>query len=194
MSKKSNRKTPMTINLVAGMLESSAMLDTHAAKQGKIEAKTVGKPMGWHQGPDGIVREVIDVSAGYSLGIMQSAQVLAGLAAELVLKYAFESENPKLVAPSSHHLHDLYCRLSQKKRTSVESDYAKRIKRHTDTPPVGWRKAKQVFQSADNYFVDWRYLSEEGNNLSDAQPIFLREAVCSVIAALGVTVNWGESK
>ena len=194
MSKKSNRKTPMTINLIAGMLESSAILDTRAAEQREIEAKTLGKPMGSHRGPDGIMREVIDVSAGHSLGMTQSAQVLAGLAAELALKYAFESEHPKSVAPSSHHLHDLYCKLSENKRTSVESDYAKRIKLHTDKPPVGWRTTKQVFQSADNYFVDWRYLSEEGSTLSNARPIFLREAVCSVMAALGVKINWGGNK
>ena len=111
MSKKIRRKTAMTINLVAGMLESSAHLDELASDRRKIEAETIGRSLGWRRFPYGKLYEYIDVSGGYSLGIMQSAQVLVGLAAELSLKYAFESEHPNEVAPTSHKLHSLYCGL-----------------------------------------------------------------------------------
>ena len=184
----------MTINLVAGMLESSAHLDELASTKRKIEAETIGQSIGWKRFSDGEMYECIDISGGYSLGIMQSAQVLVGLAAELSLKYAFESEHPNTVAPSSHKLHSLYCGLSKEKRTAIESDYSERIKGRKDNPPVGWRKAKQVFQASDNYFVDWRYLSEEGRNVSDAFPIWLREAVCSVLASLDIKITWSNSE
>ena len=74
---------------------------------------------------------------------------------------------------------------------AIESDYSERIKGRNDNPPVGWSKAKQVFQASDNYFVDWRYVSEEGSDVPDAFPIWLREAVCSVLASLGTTITWG---
>ena len=38
-----------------------------------------------------------------------------------------------------------------------------------------------------------RYATEEGTNIGYSQPIFLREAICSVLNSLGVPVKWSDS-
>ena len=190
----SKRKRPITVEVVVGMLESSAQLDSTAEERRKTEAADFGKPRGFQRGPDGKRREVIDISGGYSIGMMQSAQVIAGLAAELALKYAYETENPTAVAPQTHKLYDkLYSKLSTNRRDSVEVDYAVRIQRHQFEPEQGWKTAEQVFQSANDYFERWRYATEEDTANTYSQPVFLREAICSVLKILGVNISWSDT-
>ena len=72
-----------------------------------------------------------------------SAQVIAELAAELILKYTYELENPSATAPQTHKLYDkLYSKLSTNRRDNVETDYAARIQRHKSEPVQGWKTAE----------------------------------------------------
>ena len=191
--KRPKRKLPITVNVVVGMLESSAQLDGAAAERRRIEAAGFGKSRGFQRDRDGKTREVVDISGGYSIGITQSAQVLAGLAAELALKYAYETDNPDVVTPPTHKLYDkLYSKLSTNRRNNVEADYAVRTQRHHFEHDEGWKTAKQVFQSANDYFEKWRYVTEEDIVIAYSQPVFLREAICSVVKTLGVNISWSE--
>ena len=190
----SKRKRPLTVDVVVGMLESSAQLDSAAAERRKIEAADSGKSRGFQRDRDGKSRKVIDISGGYSIGMTVSAQVIAGLAAELALKCVYEIENPTAVAPQTHKLYDkLYSKLSTNRRDSVEADYAVRIQRHQFEPEQGWKTAEQVFQSANDYFERWRYATEEDTANAYSQPVFLREAICSVLKTLGVNISWSDT-
>ena len=191
--KRPTRKARVIESLVVGMLESSAHIDSLATERQKIEAEEFGRRER-KQDQHGEMREVRDISGGYSIGMIQSAQVLAGLAAELALKYVYEIEHPDAVAPQTHKLYDdLYSKLSVNRRDEIEADYAVRIQRHERLPDEGWKTSEQAFQSANNYFLDWRYMAEEGNVIPYAQPVFLREAICSVLKTLGINIRWSEA-
>ena len=189
--KRLGRKQPITKDVVVGMLDSSARLDALAADKQREEAKEFGRSMKEHVDMDGKSYEVINISGGYSIGIMLSAQILAGQAAELALKFAYEAENPNQAAPKSHELSGLYERLSQDRKDKIEKDYAIRIQRRESLPSDGWQTVEQVFRSGKDYPVHFRYLAEEGRTLPYTQPIFFREAVCSVLASLGTNIRWG---
>ena len=188
------RKSPVTIPAIVGMLESSAHLDALAAEKRKDEEKQVGAPTGrkvdWH----GKSYELVELPHdAYSIGITLSAQIVAGQAAELALKYAFQVENPDKVAPQIHWLDDLYRRLSSNRKNQIEGDYSLRKSRHSSHPWPGWQTAEEVFRSGRDYPVLFRYATEEGQAPYEVQPVFLREAVCSVLASLGANVRWGPS-
>ena len=151
------------MDAILGMLYSSAFLDDHA-----IEKK----------------------GESYSFGITQSAQILAGQAAELALKLAFEKENPGKVAPTMHQLDCLFRLLKSDSRQYVEADYSRRIQQHKHSPIKGWQMVREVFHSRRDYPVLFRFLTEEGRPSFVVQPQFLREAVCSVLALLGQKVQW----
>lgn len=189
-----SRKQPMTIETVVGMLDSSARLDEIAAKRRRIEAEEFGTLTGQRMEVRGESYETIDITGGYSIGITLSAQILAGQAAELALKYAYEFENPAKVAPGTHDLDDLYGRLSSDRKTEVETDYAARVEGHNSSPGDGWKTVEQVFRSGKDYPVAFRYATETGQAVPNAEPIFLREAVCSVLASMEVKVRWGTSR
>ena len=126
-----------------------------------------------------------------SRGITLSAQILAGQAAEVALKYAYEFEHSDKTAPQIHWLDDLYSRLSEGVKKRIEEDYSIRKQRHGHSLWPGWETAEEVFRSARDYPVRSRYAMEEGQPDWQSQPIFLREAVCSVLASLGQNVQWG---
>ncbi len=185
--KRPTRKAPVIESLVVGMLESSDHIDSLAAERQKIEAAKSSRRE-WQQDQYGEMREFTVISGGYSIGMIQSAQVLAGLAAELALKYVYEIERPDAVAPQTHKLYDdLYSELPVKRRNEIEADYAVRIQQHKRLPDEGWKTAEQAFQSANNYFLDWRYMAE-GNVIPYAQPVFLKEAIRSVLKTLGINI------
>ncbi len=192
--KSSRRKLPITIPAVVGMLESSAHLDERAREKRKEEAQhsgvniTRGEKMEWH----GQSYEIVDLpSNSYSLGIMLSAQILAGQAAELAIKYVYQIEHPTAPPLEGHFLDDLYVKLSNGRRVRVEEDYAVRMRHHSSQPIPGWLTAEQAFRSGRNYPVLFRYATEEGQSSYEVQPIFLREVVCSVLASIGTNVRWG---
>ena len=192
-TKRPGRKRPTTIPAIAGMLESSAHLDQLAAKRRIIEAEKFGRPTGQTMNWHGKDYEVADITGGYSLGITISAQILAGQAAELALKYAYESENLNVSAPARHELDFLYSKLSQDKKVKTEEVYKARVQQQEASPGEGWKTAEQAFQSGKDYPVLFRYLTEEGASGSSMEPIFLREAVCSVLASIGTNIRWGSS-
>ena len=173
------------------MLESSAHLDTLGGQKRKAEAKQIGtateRRVDWH----GKSYEHIALPPNASsIGITLSAQIVAGQAAELALKYAIEFEDPDRSAPPTHRLDDLYGKLSSDRKDAIEQDYSKRKSCHT-LPRQGWQPAGEVFGSARDYPVLFRYATEEGQASYEMQPVFLREAVCSVLASLGANVRWG---
>ena len=188
------RKQPITIHAIVGILESSAHLDTVAAEKRRTEAAESGISKGtivWH----GKEYEMVELPDAYSIGITLSAQILAGQAAELALKYAYESEHPNANkgAPGGHDLDVLFKQLSQDRKIKIEQDYAVRIRRHTSPPTEGWETVEEAFRSGRNYPVLFRYATEEGQEFHYMEPIFLREAICSVLASLGANVRWGAS-
>ena len=189
--REARRKGPLTIAYIVGMLESSAHLDTRGSEMRRVEANEAGRASGRQMKLHGKSYQVIELpSNSYSLGITLSAQVLAGQAAELALKYAYECEHRE-TAPQIHWLDDLYSRLSDSVKKRIEEDYSTRKQRHGASPWPGWETAEDVFHSARDYPVRSRYAIEEGQPDWQSQPVFLREAVCSVLASLGQNVHWG---
>lgn len=188
-----SRKDPNLLSVVIGMLESSAHLDEEAAKKRQVEATSHGRSAGPIRMASGEVREMIrlPVSQTLSLGTTVSAQVLAGLAAELTLKYAYEADHPCKAAPGTHELYRrLYRKLSDDRKRVIEADYAERIRRKPQRPSAGWETAEKAFRSANNYFEYWRYIVEPGQENSYVEPIFLREATASVLKTLGCNIRW----
>ena len=186
------RKTPLTITYIVGMLESSAHLDTRGSERRRVEANDSGRATGKEIELHGKSYQVVELpSNSYSLGITLSAQILAGHAAEVALKYAYECEHRDKTAPQSHWLNDLYSVLPEGARKRIEDDYSIRKQRHRNSRWPGWETAEEVFRSARDYPVRSRYATEEGQPDWQSQPIFLREAVCSVLASLGHNVHWG---
>ena len=183
------RKLPSTIEVVVGMLEGSTNLDGMAAKKREVESKEFGKETGQHVSVDGKLLSVVDITGGYSLGISISAQIIAGQAAELSLKYAYEAEHPNKYAETTHRLDVLYNQLSQDRKKRIEEDYAERMQRYDRSPQEGWETAQKVFHSGRDYPVLFRYATEEGRDIPFMQPVFLREAVCSVLASLETNIR-----
>ena len=192
-TKEPKRKQPGTVEAVVGMLESSARLDGVAAEKRRSEAAEFGRSTGKRMESHGESNEVIDILGGYSLGIFLSAQILAGQAAELALKYTYEQEFPGRVACTTHDLGALYEQLSMARKERIEADYATRIQRHESSPGNGWETARNAFRSGRDYPVLFRYATEEGQAIPWVEPIFLREAVCSVLASLGFNIRWGSN-
>ncbi len=187
------RKSEITISAVVGMLESSAHLDELATERRRSEAEKFGRTTGERMEWDGKSYEVVQLEGGHSIGITLSAQIIAGQAAELALKYAFEVEYPIKSAPSIHRLDDLYSQLSKERKNRIERDYSTRKQRHNSPPVPGWETAQEVFDSCRDYPVLFRYATEEGQSPYEVRPILLREAVCSVLASLEVNVRWGQT-
>ena len=174
------------------MLESSAHLDNLATERRRVEAKESGvtrsEKMEWH----GKSSDGVDLpSNSLSLGIELSAQILAGQAAELAIKYVFQVEYPEEPPIEGHFLDDLYLKLSNDRRFKVEEEYGVRVLNHSSQPIPGWGTAQEVFRSGRDYPVLFRYATEEGQSPYEVQPIFFREAVCSVLASIGTNVRWG---
>lgn len=187
--KNRGRKRPITIPAVVGMLESSTRLDAIAENKLLSEAAEHGVQTGQREDWRGESREVIHLSRGYSIGITLSAQILAGQAAELVLKFAYELDHSAIRVPFTHKLDSLYNALSVKRRGRIETDYAIRIKRHQYVPGDGWKTVEQVFRSSKDYPVLFRYAIEEGQGFDYMEPMFLREAIRSVLTSLGINVR-----
>ena len=197
MANTHTRKNPKLLSVVIGMLESSARLDEEAAKKRRVEAKSHGSFAGPVRMASGKVGKMIRLPVGQtlSLGTTVSAQVLAGLAAELALKYAYEADYPRRVAPGTHKLYSgLYSKLSDDRKRVIETDYIERVQRHSQKPSDGWETAERVFRSANNYFEYWRYIVEPGQENIHVEPIFLREATASVLKTLGCNIRWSSEK
>ena len=190
-SQNPGRKTAVTPDLIVGLLESSAHLDEWAVVRREEDAAQYGTTTERvPTPPDGKVRTVKRMQRAYSLGITQGAQVLAGLAAELALKFVWEYEHPGQSASRTHKLHNLFRSISPQRKNEMEADYKVRLQRHTNMPASGWQTIEEVFRTTNDYFENWRYVSEEGVRIPWTEPRFLREAICSVLKTAGVNVTW----
>ncbi len=190
--KQATRKSPHSISFIVGMLESSAHLDNLGQERRGQEADTME-----NNGSDNVLlngkvyQAVVLPPNSCSLGITLAAQILAGQAAELALKYVFEQENPSKTAPQIHRLDILYSKLSEWSKKMVEADYLNRKRLHDALLWPGYETAEEVFRTSRDYPVWARYATEGGQQSVQLQPIFLREAVCSVLASGGYNVHWG---
>ena len=171
--KKSSRKQPITKHMVVGLIESSVHLDKLAGEKRRSEEVEFGRATGQTMEFGGESYKVVDLSGGVSIGILLSAQMLAGHAAELALKYAYESENPNQYAPNIHDLDSLYGKLSPERKDGIEADFAKRREGHESEPGDGWKTAEEVFRSGKDYPMLFRYGTEE------APPNFHFQGLCA---------------
>lgn len=116
-------------------------------------------------------------------GQYQGRVVLAALAAELALKFAWEKENPEGGhAKGRHCLHQLFKRLSTERKGKIRNEYATRLTKANADPPKKWKTADKVFETCNRSFEHWRYIVEEDSFENYImQATYLIEATRSVI-------------
>ncbi len=165
------RKVPQTLNFVEGLLNSADAIS------GALDGEILHEPRQ-------IIPHLQTKISGLSpaqiqeLGKYQGRVVLAALAAELALKFAWEMEN-RSAAPKGHKLLKCFRRLSGNLKEEIEKEYGRRI---TDLPEKEWETVDQIFEICSEAFENWRYLVEEGrypNYIMRAT--YLIEATRSVI-------------
>ena len=100
----------------------------------------------------------LDSEQRQDLGKYQGRVVLAGLAAELALKWLWEWDNHPRSSKGCHDLLILFNELSEDLKEKVRAAY---LQRACPSEP-GWESADEVFNICRNAFVDWRYVVEEG--------------------------------
>ena len=84
--------------------------------------------------------------------------MLAGLAAELALKWLWEWDNHPRSSKSRHDLLILFNELLEDLNEKVRAAYLQRACPYEPR----WESADEVFKICRNAFVDWRYVVEEG--------------------------------
>ena len=124
------------------------------------------------------------------LGKYQGRVVLVALAAELALKFLWETES-KSGAPFGHDLHQCFELLSDDYQNSIRSAYRRRV-----TNPMGreWETADQVFQICRDAFEDWWYIVEEGSYPNYImRATHLRDATLSVLDVAYTSFSMGRN-
>ena len=119
----------------------------------------------------------IDVRPARSCDLQAPQQAPALVAAELALKFVWETEN-EVAATNSHDLLKLFNSLLDDPKEKIRTEYLKRAK----PPKEGWETADKVFETCKDAFVHWRYLGE-GDQLPDykMQATYLKHATLSVV-------------
>ena len=166
---KLQRKVPETLDFVKGLLISADEIPK--ALTGKLEPRKVLAQN--HTNISNFNPEEIQ-----DLGKYQGRVVLVALAAELALKFAWETENQG-AAPGNHNLLRCFCRLSSNLKEEIRSEYRRRV-----PDPIGqeWKTVDQTFTIYRDSFVDWRYIVEEGKYPSYImRATYLKEATLSVV-------------
>ena len=164
-----NRKVTQTLDFVRGLLESADEIDRSLS--GELEPRKV-----LAQQHTNIAN--LDPGQIQELGMYQGRVVLVALAAELALKYLWETENAG-GAPVGHDLLKCFCRLLDHHKDEIRRNYEKRV---TDPLEEEWRTVDQLFDICRDAFVDWRYVVEEGNYPNYImRATYLKEATLSVI-------------
>ena len=165
----SQRKVLETLDFVRGLLRSAD--DIAEALSGELEPRKV-------LAQEHTIIANLEPNQIQELGKYQGRVVLVALAAELALKFAWETENQG-GALDGHELLKLFDRLSDNLKQNIGREYQRRV---TDPSDEGWETAGQVFETCSNAFVDWRYIVEERkypNYIMRAT--YLKEATLSVI-------------
>ena len=144
------RKISQTPDFVKGLLGSADLIGGSLPNSPRWLAQGIsrGKPR---------VAD-LDPEQRQELGEYQGRVVLAGLAAELALKWLWEKDNQACSAKSCHDLSILFNKLSEELKGKIRVGY---LKRAFPCEP-GWESADRVFKICKNAFVDWRYIVEEG--------------------------------
>ena len=164
-----NRKVTQTLDFVRGLLESADEIDR--ALSGELEPRKV-----LAQQHTNIAN--LDPGQIQELGMYQGRVVLVALAAELALKYLWETVNAG-GAPGGHDLLKCFNRLLDHHKDEIRRNYEKRV---TDPLEEEWRTVDQLFDICRDAFVDWRYVVEEGNYPNYImRATYLKEATLSVI-------------
>ena len=163
------RKVPETLDFVKGLLVSADKISE--AFSGALEPRKVLAEK--HTAIADFNSEQIQ-----ELGMYQGRVVLVVLAAELALKYAWETENQG-VSSDSHNLLKLFDCLSDALKEKIRSEYQRRV---TDPPEKEWEAADRVFKICRSASVGWRYIVEKGNYPNYImRATYLKEATLSVI-------------
>ena len=167
---KMKRKVPVTLDFVKGLLISADEIPR--ALNGELEPRKVLARK--HTNIAKLSPEQIQ-----DLGKYQGRVVLVALAAELALKFAWETENHNKAATNIHDLRDLFKCLSDNLKEQIRKEYQRRI---TDPSEKDWETVDQVFTICRKAFEDWRYIVEEGSYPNYImRATYLKEATQSVI-------------
>ena len=144
------RKIPQTPDFVKGLLGSADLIGESLPDSPRWLAKGIARGK----------RKVanLDPEKRQELGEYQGRVVLAGLAAELALKWLWERDNHPCSSKNCHDLLILFNELSEELKGKIRAGY---LKRAFPCEP-GWESADRVFKVCKNAFVDWRYVVEQG--------------------------------
>ena len=144
------KKIQQTPDFVMGLLESADLIGESLPHSPRWLAQGISR--GKHQVAN------LDSEQRKELGKYQGRVVLAGLAAELALKWLWERDNQPSSSKSCHDLLVLFNELSEDLKGKIRASY---LLRACPCEP-GWESADKVFKICKNSFVDWRYVVEEG--------------------------------
>ncbi len=176
MSKKKTtetlRKVPVTLDFVKGLLVSADEISNALSRE--LEPRKVLA----QKHTDIVTFEPEQIR---ELGKYQGRVVLVALAAELALKYAWETENQG-GAPWGHNLRKLFDNLSESLKERIRSEYRRRV---TDPLEEDWETVDEVFRICCKAFEDWRYIVEDGSYPNYImRATYLKDATLSVIHAV----------
>ena len=167
---KIERKVPETLDFVKGLLISADEIPRSLT--GELEPRLV------------LAQRHADI-AKFSpkqiqdLGKYQGRVVLIALAAELALKFVWETENQGQEATGGHDLLQLFEQLPDHFKDEVRCEYQRRVSNPLER---GWKTVDNTFRICRCAFVDWRYIVEEGKYPSYImRATYLKEATLSVI-------------
>ena len=117
----------------------------------------------------------------FHAGYINSTVILSAHIAELLLKYKIEREGQSF--KRNHDLHELYTKLRPESKTQIQREFDILVSEAnilaSDLPP-NWDSVGAVFNSARNFSIGWRYLTEMNDDILDVHPWALYTAVLSV--------------
>ena len=168
---KRKRKIEGTLELAEGLLLDANMVDAPGARDNALSAMGAG---GWM--PDKPKDRRL-------LGKYQGRVVLASLAAELALKYAWERDPKNACKPaprigSGHQLKEMFGELCPDRKEAIEEEYRQRTSNHTKC-----QTAEEAFGQYKKPFEQFRYMGEYPLSNEEAmRATDLIQATKSVIA------------
>ena len=166
---KIKRKVPETLDFVRGLLISADDISNSLSEELEPRKVLAQKPIKIAS----LEPEQIQV-----LGKYQGRVVLVALAAELALKFVWETEHQG-EASGGHDLLKCFKCLSDETKEKARKEYQRRVPNPLETK---WETVDQVFKICRDAFVDWRYIVEEGKYPSYImRATYLKEATLSVI-------------
>ena len=166
------RKIEGTLELAEGLLLVANMVDAPGAREDAFSA----------MGDDGSLPA--DLTQRRLLGKYQGRVVLASLAAELALKYAWERESKNAGEPapkigSGHQLEKMFRKLCPDRKEAIEEEYCRR----RTIKQTKCETAEEAFGQYKKPFEEFRYMGEYPLSNEEAmRATDLIQATKSVIA------------